>query len=67
MPASASLIAWIENRCERFVAAYVGSDAPGRAPAIQLCCSADEARRWVETEAKGLGVPIQWVEQRLVR
>jgi hypothetical protein len=46
------------------VAAYVGM-AEGRfplqrAPATQICASPDEARHWIEAEARALGVSIDW-------
>jgi hypothetical protein len=58
--------AWIEHRTKPGVlAAFVGvpgeGDAPlQRPPATRLCASLDEAKQWIETEARAIGVPIEW-------
>lgn len=64
------LRAWLEIGAGRHgvVAAFVGmpgeSDTPlERLPATRLFASPDEARRWVESEARACGeIPIEWVE-----
>ncbi|MEJ0015285.1 MAG: hypothetical protein WDN25_01730 [Acetobacteraceae bacterium] len=62
---TASLLAWIETRGgNAFLAAYNGACAHNREPATRLCGTTDEARSWLESEAKALGLPITWVEQR---
>jgi hypothetical protein len=59
--------AWIEHCSKQGVlAAFVGVPGEGgvplaRLPATRLCASPEEARRWVETEARALGVPVEWV------
>jgi hypothetical protein len=65
VPQSDKLLAWIEPReGEEFMAAFVGSGASTRLPAIRRCSSPDEGQQWVEREATILGVPVQWVEPR---
>src|SRR5271165_2350684 len=71
MVPSGSLLAWIKpcGGGSGFIGAFVGdngeSDAhrrsPGRAPAVQHCSSADEARMWVEDQAAAFGLPVKWV------
>lgn len=63
MTPAGKLCAWVEKRCDRFLAAFVGEDASMRAPATRLCISQDEARRWVEAEAAAFGLPVQWIKQ----
>ena len=67
MPLSGSkLLAWIEQGDgNQFVAAYVGSGARQRLPAMRVCVTSDDARQWVEAEAETLGVPVEWVPKRL--
>ena len=61
------LRAWIEHCTKQGVlAAFIGVPEEGdarlrRLPATRLCASIDEARRWVEAEARTLGVPVEWV------
>jgi hypothetical protein len=65
-----SLLAWIEARGSAFVSAYVGEGAladqsrglPGRAPAMRVCQSKQEARGWVEDQAAMLGVRVKWLD-----
>ena len=67
-----SLLAWIEADdhgtvagCfvgEGVVSEPSGAQAP-RAPAVLLCDSAEEARRWIEQEAVHVGVPVKWLDQ----
>ena len=72
MPNDGKLLAWIEMRSdEDFVAAFVGEgvahdlseDDPGRAPAMQLCSSSEEARQWVHDQADAIGLPIRWLNE----
>jgi len=62
MPLSGSkLLAWIEQGDgNNLVAAYVGSGARQRLPAMRVCVTSEDARRWVEVEAEALGVPVEW-------
>jgi hypothetical protein len=60
--------AWLETHGGKpgVIAAFVGmaegSNAPlPRPPATRLCGSPDEARQWVESEARAFGVPVEWV------
>jgi hypothetical protein len=34
-----------------------------RPPATQLCSSAEDARQWVEDEARAFGLPVEWVNE----
>jgi hypothetical protein len=66
MPPDGKLRAWIEVRHDQVLAAFVGVTAAGntrasRPPATRLCASPDDAKRWVEDEAKAFGLPIEWV------
>jgi hypothetical protein len=63
------LIAWIEPSSDaNFLAAFVGAAAAGsRAPATRRCGSAEEARRWVETEAAAFRLPVEWVDRAPAR
>jgi len=72
MKPSGKLLAWIKPRsAHEFVAAFVGDgaapgareDFAGRAPAVQLCASPDEARRWIEDQAAAFSLPIEWVNE----
>jgi hypothetical protein len=64
------LRAWIEHHCPKrgVLAAFIGIPGEGdtplqRLPATRFCASLDEARRWVEGEARALGdVPVEWVD-----
>jgi hypothetical protein len=62
MPQRSKLLAWVEpqsdNEC---LAAFVGGAATQRVPAMQLCSSREEARRWVEDEAAQFGLPVEWL------
>lgn len=60
---SGKLRAWIASYCgEEFVAAFVGESAAScREPATRRCHSADEARGWVEAEARAIGLEIDWL------
>ena len=67
--ASGRLLAWVVAQGDdEFVAAFVGEDAAqrhgnnaGRAPAMQLCSSSEEARQWVHAQAGAVGRPIRWL------
>jgi hypothetical protein len=70
MTPDGKLLAWIRPRSgDQFVAAFVGEGAApgtrtgfaGREPAVQLCRSPDEARRWIEDQAAAFALPIEWV------
>jgi hypothetical protein len=72
MKPSGKLLAWIKPRsADEFIAAFVGEDAApgarkdfvGREPAVQLCGSPDEARRWIEDQAAAFALPIEWVSE----
>lgn len=58
--------AWIEHCTKQGVLAVFisvpdeGDAMPQRSPAIRLCASLDEAKQWIETEARELGVPVEW-------
>ena len=61
------LRAWLEVQDDAVLAAFVG--VPGatdarlsRPPATQLCSSAEDARQWVEEEARAFGLPVEWVD-----
>ena len=66
------LLAWIEEGSHDTVHACFVGVAPdvssreycSRAPALQICISRDDARRWVEREATAFGCPVEWVETR---
>ena len=60
MQPSGALRAWIERCGDCFIAAFVGRDADTRAPARRVCATPEEARGWVEVEAKLLDVPVEW-------
>jgi hypothetical protein len=65
MATRGNLLAWIEPQGDGvFVGAYVGELAARRAPATQVCRSPDEARRWIEDQAAGLGLPVRWVDPK---
>jgi hypothetical protein len=54
--------AWLQRDGGGVVtAAYVASCATHRAPAVRVCESEDDARRWVEREAQFLGAAVEWV------
>ena len=59
--------AWIEHCTKQgVVAAFIGVPGEGdvplqRLPATRLCTSVAEAKQWVDTEARALGVPVEWV------
>jgi hypothetical protein len=68
---SGKLLAWIETLgADEFIAAFVGEgalpaphyDVSGRAPATQLCSSIDDARQWIQDQAKAFNLPVQWME-----
>jgi hypothetical protein len=60
MPKSGKLLAWIEPRCDGFLAAFVGGGATDRQPAMRICPSPQAAREWVEAEAAILDTPVEW-------
>jgi hypothetical protein len=67
MPPDGKLRAWIEVHDDAVLAAFVG--VPGapdyrvnRPPATQLCSSAEDARQWVEEEARAFDLPVEWVD-----
>jgi hypothetical protein len=71
MTSGGKLRAWIERRAggnvlAGFVGVIVAPDGrttvANRAPATQICRSAEEARAWVQEEAAAFGLPIEWVE-----
>ena len=57
------LMAWIDQPGEQVMAAFVASAAPQRAPATRHFASLEEARGWVEAEARAFGVPVEWVDR----
>ncbi|HXA23920.1 MAG TPA: hypothetical protein VNW90_16655 [Acetobacteraceae bacterium] len=68
MPPDGRLRAWIEVHDDGVLAAFVGVPGAanarvGRPPATQLCSSAEDARQWVEEEAKAFGLPVEWVDK----
>jgi hypothetical protein len=66
MPPDGKLRAWIEAHDDAVLAAFVGVPAAAarvsRPPATQLCSSAEDARQWVEDEARAFGLPVEWVD-----
>ena len=65
------LRAWVEQRREdELVAAYIGvpssseADPLTRPPATQVFTSLSEAKYWIESEAKALGLPVEWAGER---
>jgi hypothetical protein len=67
-----NMIAWISpHETGSYIGALVGEGAApggsgysaGRTPAMQICASAEEARRWIEDQAAALGLPIKWVRE----
>jgi hypothetical protein len=67
-----NLLGWIKPlSADEFVGAFVGEGAvpdarrgfPGRAPAMQLCSTLDEARQWVEEQAAAFNLPVKWVSE----
>jgi hypothetical protein len=72
MKPNGKLLAWIKPRnADEYVAAFVGDgaapgarkDFAGRAPAVQLCGSPAEARRWIEDQAAAFALPVEWVNE----
>ncbi len=70
MEPNGKLLAWIQPRnADEFLAAFVGEDAApcsrndyaGRAPAVHVCGSPDEARRWIEDQASAFALPVEWI------
>jgi len=68
MPPDGKLRAWLEVHDDAVLAAFVG--VPGatsvrvtRPPATQLCSSTEDARQWVEDEARAFGLPVEWVDK----
>jgi hypothetical protein len=64
------LLAWIKPLdADEFVAAFVGEGAApgahtgfaGRAPAMQLCSTFDDAKQWIEQQAEAFGLAVEWV------
>jgi hypothetical protein len=64
-PSRDALRAWTEAKGQTVLAAYVGVEAPTRAPATRVFSSEAEAQRWVETEAQVLGVPVVWAARAI--
>jgi len=66
MIAGGKLLAWIESRGDKVVAAFIGVMPPTwenpRDPATRTFASLEDARRWVESEGRALAVPIEWVK-----
>jgi hypothetical protein len=61
------LRAWIEVHNDAVLAAFVGVPCAAdcrvsRPPATQVCSSPDDARQWVEGEARAFGLPVEWVD-----
>jgi hypothetical protein len=47
-----------------FVAVPGVADSRGsRPPATQICSSTEDARQWVEDEARAFGLPVEWVDK----
>jgi hypothetical protein len=46
---------------DKLTAAFVVGAATHRAPATRMCTSPDEGRRWVESEAAAIGIPVEWI------
>ena len=64
MSGSGKLLAWIAPHGDEFVAAIVGAAAVrARPPATQRCSTRPKAREWVEQEAAGVDLPVEWVDQ----
>ena len=68
MPADGRLRAWIEVQDDAVLAAFVAVSGAAhsrvsRPPATQLCSSAEDARQWVEDEARAFGLPVEWVDK----
>jgi len=62
MPQRGKLLAWVEPQGnDECLVAFVGGAATQRVPAMQLCASQEEARRWVEDEAAEFGLPVEWL------
>jgi hypothetical protein len=66
MIAGGKLLAWIESRGDKVVAAFIGVMPPTwenpRDPGTRTFASLEDARRWVESEERALAVPIEWVK-----
>jgi hypothetical protein len=59
------LIVWIEDHgAAGAEAAFLYAAAPKRAPARRRFLSIDCARRWVQSEADEMALPVQWVDAR---
>jgi hypothetical protein len=65
MPENNKLLAWIEPHADdAYRAAFVGKAAADhRMPAMRLCSSIDDARKWVEEEAAAIDVPVEWLSK----
>ena len=73
MSIKGSLLAWIEP-CDRgkFAGCYIGEGAlragqaamQGRAPAVLVCATRDQAEEWIVSEADSLDLPVKWVNER---
>ena len=66
--ADGKIRAWLETHSGKpgVLAAFLGEaeetdDPPRRSPATRFCASFEEARQWVEHEARAFGVPVDWV------
>jgi hypothetical protein len=68
MQATNCLVAWVEDHgLEGVEAAFLGIDAPERAPATRRLRSAEAARQWVCDEAGVMGLRVHWVDAHPVR
>ena len=65
LPSGHKLLAWVERSGEKhFIASFVGVFAvESRAPAIRVCTSLEEAHRWIDAEARGVGLPVEYLEE----
>jgi len=59
-----NFLAWVEPHGETVVASFVSAAAAARTPAKRVCGSREEARQWIEGEAKAVGAPIEWVDPK---
>ena len=62
MTSDGALRAWVEPQGDQTLAAFIGLHETRRAPATRLFPSANEARKWIETEAAAIGLPVRWVD-----
>ena len=52
--------AWIETNYGAVQASYVSALMPHRVPATEWFSREEDARAWIEHEARVLGVPVEW-------